>query len=475
MTTLAGLLGLKSAAPTDNRPAPPEDINVMEMDEELFSPLAAQMGEENEAIRNLLVEAQSKLYELDSIRDAFGRLVEPVSKTLLAFEEERTKKLSLQTILNNTRVAYGKMRSELAAADKKATEYEAECARLAEDLFTTQNTLRAVEDAQAEQAGEYHAQRNKLIEIERRLKQELKEREDTREENRRFGERLIAADKRIVELEAEAESARQKVLLAERECSMLQSNLAAAQEENSRLSRRLIDAENAVDLAQNRLRQMETSLAEISAERTRLASILDEANEQHRAEITTHKTRFETLQTRAATTEKLLEEAREHLAARADDIRAFDRRMIEASLVRNALESKLDEIEQAYAERESQLTEAEQARAALAERSAVLTKAVMAREVALTRAEEAAVGVNDRVAQLENALANTQQAAEQQIEDLHGELGREKLGRAVAEGALETARKDFARILRELQTLQARRGESDESQPFPLPKYDNAA
>ena len=189
---------------------------------------------------------------------------------------------------------------------------------------------------------------------------------------------------------------------------------------------------------------MEASLAEISAERTRLASILDEANEQHRAEITTHKTRFETLQTRAATTEKLLEEAREHLAARADDIRAFDRRMIEASLVRNALESKLDEIEQAYAEREVQLTEVEQARSALAERSAVLTKAVMAREVALTRAEEASVGLNDRVASLEAALANTQQAAEQQIEDLHGELGREKLGRAVAEGALETARKDFA-------------------------------
>ena len=44
--------------------------------------------------------------------------------------------------------------------------------------------------------------------------------------------------------------------------------------------------------------------------------------------------------------------------------------------------------------------------------------------------------------------------AEQAIEELSAALQREKLDRAVVEGALETARKDFARVMREVMSLQ---------------------
>ncbi len=480
MTTLGGFLGLKSTAANSKRPAEPQaqnqvQNNVVELDEELFSPMATQIGEENEAIRNLLIDAEYKIGELDAIKDAFGKLVDPFNKTLRAFEEEKTKQLSLQTILNNTRVSYGKMRNELAAADKKATALESECAHLKEDLTSTQNTLRTVERAKAEQAVENAAHRTKNVDLERRLKQELKEREDTREENRRFGERLVAADKRIVALESDNESARQKVVVAERERSSIQSTLDQSHDENARISRRLIDAENTIGATQSRLRDIETTHAEVSAERSRLASALDQASERHRAEATSQYARFETLQTRATTTEKLLDEARQNLAARSDEIRGFERRLIEASLVRNALESKLGEIERANTERESQLKETEQARAALAERTAMLAKAVKAREIALKRAEETIVLMNDRIGQIEGVMQVARETAEEQIEELNAALQREKLERAMADGALETGRKDFNRILRELQALQARRGEANDYEPLPVPAHANAA
>ena len=62
--------------------------------------------------------------------------------------------------------------------------------------------------------------------------------------------------------------------------------------------------------------------------------------------------------------------------------------------------------------------------------------------------------LNERVGAVEAARAADKQLAEQAIEELGAVLKREKLERAVADGALETARKDFARVAREVMTLQ---------------------
>ena len=82
--------------------------NPLELDEELFSALGAQIGGDNESLRNLLLDASAKIGELDTIKAAVAKLADPVSKTLRAFEAEKSEKISLQTVLNNTRTAYGK-------------------------------------------------------------------------------------------------------------------------------------------------------------------------------------------------------------------------------------------------------------------------------------------------------------------------------------------------------------------------------
>jgi chromosome segregation ATPase len=450
--------------------AAPAAVNGREvdLDDELFSPLAIQLGEENESVRNLLIEAGNKIRELDAIRDAFGKLVDPVNKTLKAYEQEKSEKLSLQTTLAELRNAYNKTRGELAAHEKKSSALETECIRLRQDFSITQQNLRTAEAAKAEQAVELQNHRAAVVELDRRLKHEIAERESFREEHRRLGDRLGAADKRIVQLESESETARQRLVVAEREKATLQSSFDNASGETARLSRKIVEAENMVAAMQGRMRQVEAQSGEVAAERARLAQALDEERQRHQSETRATQARLEALQARAVTTEKLLDEARAALLARAEEIRAFERRTVEAGLTRNTLESRLSEMQTAEAQRNAELNDAEQARMALNERVVALTKAIKTRETALARAEERISMLTDRVARLESELQANSYGAEKQIEEITAALQRERAERAIAEGALETGRRDLARLLREVATLQQGRGEID-------PRYINAA
>jgi len=451
----------KPAEPLPSNAALPE--NPLELDEELFTALGARLGGENESLRNLLLDANAKIGELDTIKSAVGKLVDPVSKALRAFEAEKSEKISLQTVLNNTRAAYGKLRNEVAELEKRANFAEKECQALRQELATTQNLLRTLEATKAEIAIDIAARRAQIVDLEARLAQETGEGKALREENRRLDERLSTADKRVVSIESELNAARQRLLMLEDEKRAQQISLDKISGESARLSRKLAETEASLTATQGRLRHVEGNFSELSAERTRLANALDEANERREHELTTQRMRFDALQARAAASEKLLGEAREHLLARADEIRTYDKRAGELALERDALQARIAELETERIQRESQFTEVDQARATLMERSAALTRAYTAKEAALTRAKDAIAALNEQIAALEAARAAEKQVAEQRIEELSASLRREQMQCSVVEGALETARKDFARLMREAKALQRDQAAPEES------------
>jgi chromosome segregation ATPase len=432
---------------------PPTD-NPLELDEELFTALGAQLGGENESLRNLLLDANAKIGELDTIKNAVGKLVDPVSKALRAFEAEKSEKISLQTVLNNTRTAYGKLRNEVAELEKKANLSEKECQALRQELTTTQNLLRTLEATKAEIAIDIAARRAQIVDLEARLAQETGEGKALREENRRLDERLSTTDKRAMALESELNGARQRLLMLEDEKRAQQISLDKISAEAARLSRKLVETEASLTATQGRLRHVDGTVAELNTERARLTAALDEANERHEHELTTQRMRFDTLQARASASEKLLGEAREHLLGRADEIRTYDRRAGELALERDALQARVADLEAERIQRESQFKEVDQARATLVERSTALARAFTAKEAALTRAEDTIAALNEQIAALEAARATEKQAADQRIEELSTSLRREQMQCSVVEGALETARKDFARLMREAMALQ---------------------
>jgi chromosome segregation ATPase len=442
------------AAPTATPMRAVEPENPLEIDEELFSALGAQIGGDNESLRNLLLDANAKIGELDSIKAAVGKLVDPVSKTLRAFEAEKSEKIGLQTVLNNTRTAYGKLRNEFAELEKKAAASDSGCRALRQELTTTQNQLRATEATKAEIAIDIAARRAQIIELESRLAQETGESKALREENRRLDERLSAADKRIIALESELNSMRQRLSMAEDEKRAQQVSFEKVSADAARLSRKLSETEASLNASQGRLRHVEGNFAELSNERARLVSAFDEANERNNHELTSQRMRFDALQARASATEKLLLEAREHLLARAEELRDYDRRTGEIAVERDTLQARVSDLEAERIQRESQLKETEQARATLLERSTSIARAFTAKEAALARADDTITALTGRLGDLENALTADKQNTERQIEELNAAVRREKLERAVVEGALETGRKDFGRLMREVMALQ---------------------
>ena len=436
--------------------------NPLEIDEELFTSLGAQIGGDNETLRNLLLDASAKISELDGIKAAVSKLADPVGKALRAFEAERSEKVSLQTVLNNTRTAYGKLRNEVGELEKRLTLSEKDCHALRQELGTTQNTLRTVEATKAEIAIDIAARRAQIADLEGRLGQETTEATTLREENRRLNEKMTAANKRVITLESDINAARQRLLMADDEKRAQQASIDKMSAEAARLTRKLTETEASLNATQGRLRQVEGNFAEVNNERARLVTALDEGNERHNHELSSQRMRFEALQARASATDNLLGEAREHLLARAEEIRDYDRRLTDAVNERDNLHARLSDTEADRIRRESELQEMDHARSTLMERSGALTRAYASKEAALSRAEETVVALTEQVERLSAEKANDKQLAEQAIEELGAALRREKLDRAVVEGALEAARKDFARVMREVMNLQRLQQDAEE-------------
>jgi crescentin len=463
MAKLSDLFGRKGPADADKLPGRLGGRNGNGGDPitiESLSDVGSRMGEENEVLRNLLTDTGRKISELDDLKEAFDKLVAPFNSTLRALEQEKSQTHSLSGMLSESRTAYETLRTEFYQVERKATSLEAEVEKLREDLELSREANRALESTRLELTDEINALRAHAAELDRQLTHETTQRRSLGEARRTLQDQLDAAEKRIVQLEGELAAAREKLTLLDDEKRSLQIAVDQALNETARLTRRLTESENTLTATRAQLGKVEASFAEAYAERGRLGAALDEAKEQHLAERNSLNMRLDALQSRAATSERLLSEARQNLIARTEEVRAFDRKSVEATIARNNSEKRLAQIEGQHEARERQIRDHEQARTALAERNNALTKTLKVRETALARAEEKIAALSERNGHLEADIQVSRTNIEKRVEDLNSALQRERMERAVVEGALEAARKDNFRLQSEVAALRStlRRG-----------------
>jgi crescentin len=447
---------------------------------EHYSSVGSRIGEENEALRNLLFDTGRKIGELDDLKSAFDKIVAPFNNTLRALEEEKSQNLSLRAALDESRKAYETLRAEFYQIEKRATLLESENVRLREDLELSREQGRGLESSRSELHNQISSQSAQIGELERQLSHESSQRQMLSENKRSLTEQFDATEKRVVGLEGELAAARERLALLDDEKGSLQTALDQSVNETARLTRRLTESENTLTATRAQLGKVETSFAETFAERSRLSAALDEARDQHQTEHNSLNMRVDALQSRAATAEKLLAEARQNLIARTEEVRAFDRKAVEATISRNNADKRLAQIELTHESRERQIKDLEQSRAALVERTNALTKTLKTRETALSRAEEKIQQLTERSGRLEADIQVNRTTIEKRVEDLDAALQRERMERAVVEGALEAARKDNSRLQSEIGSLRStlRRGapleestvRATESEPSAKPK-----
>ena len=143
---------------------------------ETFSDIGSRMGEENEALRNLLTDTGRKIGELDELKEAFDKIVAPFNSTLRALEQEKSQSLGLTGMLNESRAAYEALRTEFYQIEKKATALEAEAERLRTDLELARESNRGLESSGLELSHEISARRAQITELEHQLEQETSQR-----------------------------------------------------------------------------------------------------------------------------------------------------------------------------------------------------------------------------------------------------------------------------------------------------------
>src|SRR5664279_4484976 len=197
MAKLSDLFGRKSGEISAGR----ENGNGGHHAIESFSDVGSRMGEENEVLRNLLTDTGRKIGELDELKEAFDKIVQPFNLTLRALEKEKSQTLGLTGMLEESRAAYETLRTEFYQIERKATALEAESERLREDLELARESNRGLESSTLELSNDIAARNGQIAQLERALAQESSERRSVSEARRTLQEQADAGEKRIGELE----------------------------------------------------------------------------------------------------------------------------------------------------------------------------------------------------------------------------------------------------------------------------------
>lgn len=255
--------------PTPARPGSPA---AEEPSEPTLADIGARVGEENEALRNLLIDTDRRIGALDDLKDAFHNLVEPIGSALQALEHEKSDNVGLRNALAELRASHESVRSEFSVLEKRAAELESAGEELGRELALAQQAVRGLEGDKNELTSEIVAVRAEIANIESQLAQETANGRALSEANQILVDHANSADKRIVELQSEGALMREKLLLLENDKRSLQTALDQTLAETSRLSRRLTESENALTAARARLEQLDISLAAAENERVTLAT-----------------------------------------------------------------------------------------------------------------------------------------------------------------------------------------------------------
>ncbi len=425
-----------------------------------FARIGDRIGEDNEALRHLLIDTGLQFSALDELKATFSKLVDPLHNMLGTLEQAKFDNASLRGALSELRTSHDALRGEFEELEKTSSDLEGESQRLSRELTSAQESVQELEAEKVRLTGELAAVRVTIANLEKQLGDETSNGRTLSDEKRLLLERAETADKRILESESTANLARERLSLLENERDSLQSALDQTLAQSSKTARRLAEAENALADARDRLQKMEGSLAATDDERKKLAAAYDEANERRQSEVYALTLKLDAMRSRSTAAEKLLGEMRQSLVARTEEIRVAEAKLVEAVVGRNGAEKKSEQLAATVEAHDRQNKKLEQTRLSLTERVKVLGETVKARDSALSNAQDKIKALSDRGELLKAEAAANQAKAEKRIEQLNSAIERERAERAVAEGALEATRADYARLQREIVAERAMRRHS---------------
>jgi crescentin len=253
-------------------------------------------------------------------------------------------------------------------------------------------------------------------------------------------------DARRGDAEAALARANQDNALLGEEAATLKKRVDQAGVDLARLARIETDLEAQIAAERARVQALENALSAHQVDSGRNIRGLEGQVEASRAEISALQTRLETSTGRADKLEEMNTQISARLAESSAHQKAVERRAgdlnvaLERALERiRALEEESDGLRQRHAGVDT-------ARATAIERADQMAKSATAQEKAMKRAEERAQQLRARLDAMQEAQDQIRREHEEKIADLQATIERLTSEAALAEGALEAARRDRSRL-----------------------------
>jgi crescentin len=410
-----------------------------------FSDLGARIGEDNESLRNLLLDTEDQFGAIHELEDTFRKLVQPLHGVFTALEKEKANNSSLNGSLATLRFSHEQLRRDFQELSKKSSELESANQDLTQKMETALQKGRDTEADRSKVSHELVSTRATLAATTKQLADQIGKAEVFGAEKARLIQRADAADKTIVALEAEGVSAHARMASLEDDKSILQAALDKTLGESSRISQQLAETESALAGARSNIEQLKRDVATAEADRNKMSAERDEAKERRQSDIYALELKFDGLRSRSETAEKMLASVRENLAARTDELRAGEAKSFEASVAQGKAEKQIEQLSGLIADRDQQIATLEQEIAGWSERYKTLSESVQTIEDQLTLARRQTGSLTEEVEKLQGAAAMFRLKAEEDFLQLNATVEHERSERAMAEAALERTRRDYAK------------------------------
>jgi crescentin len=264
------------------------------------------------------------------------------------------------------------------------------------------------------------------------------------------------AEQQINQLSADNRLLNEKNSSLREELANLEQMFTNNSIELNNYSQRLAHSETELINRMNQVTSLKQTLAEAENERTRLLAQLDEISTTSASEKRTYEGRVEALIKRNEMLEKLLADARNEVNARSEAFRAAERGQVELKGTIRRLEKTTEKMTLDQENLQNEIRNLEQARAALKDRTNMREKAHKAKDTVISQSEDKMAQLSEQLSRSEHKNRLSMEAQSKRIAELITELEREKSERGLAEGRLESVRKERTRLQLELSTLRAR-------------------
>src|ERR1700688_2014064 len=119
-----------------------------------FTNIGERIGEDNEALRHLLIDTGLQFGALDELKETFGKLVDPLHKLLGTLEQAKFDNAGLRGALTEIRASHDALRAEFDGLEKKSSELESDNLRLTRELKSAQQSVQELEGDKAKLTNE---------------------------------------------------------------------------------------------------------------------------------------------------------------------------------------------------------------------------------------------------------------------------------------------------------------------------------